>query len=55
MKRIAVCSVAVCLAVAAFAADGPFIAGIVPSEHGFEGAVTVVSESVDDNFGVVMV
>ncbi len=35
--------------------QGCFIQGVVPSESGFEGAVTVVSEESDGLFGVVTV
>ncbi len=36
-------------------AGEPFIEGFVPSETGFDGAVTVVSGKVDGDFGVVLV
>ena len=34
--------------------EGAFIQGLVSSESGFEGATTVVSETVDGDFGVVV-
>ncbi|MCP4643744.1 MAG: hypothetical protein GY851_25085 [bacterium] len=40
---------------AAIAAPVDFVTGLVPSEQGFDGAVSVIEESVDDDVGVVTV
>jgi len=37
------------------ATGGSFVSGLVPNEAGFEGAVTVVSEEVEDDYGIVTV